>query len=68
MKTNINNIMDTMDEIKDVLLDMNEAIVNIEKRLNNLEIPQPCDCIVDIDMNKINSFVWEVQELLRRTK
>lgn len=68
MKTNINSIMDTVDQIKETLSDIEKSISNIERRLNDLEISQPCDCTVDTDMDKINDLVWEVQKLLRNKK
>ena len=68
MKTNINNIMDTVDEIKELLSDIDKRLDCIEGRLDELEISQPCDCLVDVDMNKINDLIWEVQKLLMEKK
>ena len=68
MKTNINSIMDTVDQIKELLSDIDKRLENIEQRLDKLEIPQSCDCIVDVDMNKINDLVWEIQKLLGNKK
>ena len=68
MKTNINNIMDTVDQIKELLSDIDKRLDRIEERLDKLEISQPCDCLVDVDMNKINDLIWNLQELLRNKK
>lgn len=64
-----NNLLDTANEIKDFLSEIDKRLDNIEDRLNDLEITQPsCECLVDVDMAKINDLVWEVQELLRNKK
>lgn len=66
MKTNINNIMDTVDEIKSLLSDIDKRLNNMEQKLDQLEMSQPCECLVDIDLNKINSLIWEIQRLLEK--
>ena len=66
MKTNINNIMDTADEIKELLSDIDKRLDNIEDRLNKLEIPQPCDCSINIDLIKIEDLIWHIQKLTKK--
>lgn len=68
MKTNINNIMDTVDQIKDLLVDIDKRLDTIENRLDSLEISQPCECLVDVDMAKINELIWHIQKIIRNTK
>lgn len=68
MKTNMGDLIDTANEIKDLLIDIDKRLDNIETRLDRLEISQPCECLIDVDMDKINDLVWEVQELLRSKK
>jgi len=33
-----------------------------------LELSKPCDCTVDINLNKVNNLIWEIQQLLQRKK
>jgi len=68
MKTNINNIMDTVDEILKAYYLIDKTLGNIEERLEDLELSKPCDCTVDINLNKVNNLIWEIQQLLQRKK
>ena len=68
MKTNINNLIDDVSKIKDILSDIDKTLGNIESRLDDLELSQPCDCTVDINLNKVNNLIWEIQQLLQRKK
>lgn len=64
MKTNINSIMDTVDEIKEFLSAIDKRLDGLDVRLRDMEYSKPCDCLIDIDMAKINDLIWEVQKLL----
>ncbi len=68
MKTNMGSLVDDVSKIKYSLSEIEKMLGHIDSRILELEISQPCDCLVDVDMNKINDLLWEVQKLVRKNK